>query len=607
MLRKSSLDPSKEQTAVYKFGLLNPLESLDQERMSIFFKQNNLWNKFVEIDHADRQAYEQIRRDQSPEYDQLSTEIELLDQQIKENIAAKKRVRQIERSRKPDLSGLNKIIGEARDRKRNCVEKRKLLKSALKNEIRPKVEALNKKTEAAIKAAEGQSELWWPHRSLIKDRYTTASQRAKKEGTMLNFHGFEGTGSYSFPFSQAKTYRNKSMRHLMDFGIQNVISIKPIPGLKIDHLSARSQQSRARHHLTLTIDRDKTTDEVKTMTWPIIFHRAIPADSIIQKITVSRKRNGDRFSWEAVFQVRDQKPVTPLSEHKSTLMCGIDPGWRLEENGELRVATLCTKVDNLFKFTALSLPVDLMKTIDRVDNTTSLLDREANIAWAHLYPLIKDANGEDRLSELKKRAVLNAKRSTEKEPEKNAPDRMMKAMYRYYRATPEAAAADPECFAILANWLEKTSKRQQENQNARRRCLRRRQHIYRNFAADLAKRFIYIHLESTPLAKLALNKKEPNGDGNALHKPARNQRTIAAISELFLAIENACRKSGSVIKWIDPKNTSDICSVCGTNNQDLVLENLIWTCKSCGTTHHRDENAARNIYNADPFENEAAA
>jgi putative transposase len=56
--------------------------------------------------------------------------------------------------------------------------------------------------------------------------------------------------------------------------------------------------------------------------------------------------------------------------------------------------------------------------------------------------------------------------------------------------------------------------------------------------------------------------------------------------------EEAGRK---VIKVPRFEPSSKMCSVCGAINQDLTLNDRQWICRSCGTLHDRDYNAAKNI------------
>jgi putative transposase len=41
--------------------------------------------------------------------------------------------------------------------------------------------------------------------------------------------------------------------------------------------------------------------------------------------------------------------------------------------------------------------------------------------------------------------------------------------------------------------------------------------------------------------------------------------------------------------------SSKLCSGCGAKNGALALSERTWTCTSCGTSHDRDVNAARNL------------
>jgi putative transposase len=41
--------------------------------------------------------------------------------------------------------------------------------------------------------------------------------------------------------------------------------------------------------------------------------------------------------------------------------------------------------------------------------------------------------------------------------------------------------------------------------------------------------------------------------------------------------------------------SSKTCSACGSKNETLRLSDRAWTCRSCGTSHDRDANAAANL------------
>ena len=46
---------------------------------------------------------------------------------------------------------------------------------------------------------------------------------------------------------------------------------------------------------------------------------------------------------------------------------------------------------------------------------------------------------------------------------------------------------------------------------------------------------------------------------------------------------------------VSARNTSKLCSVCGTKAESMPLQVRDWTCANCGTHHDRDINAAKNI------------
>ena len=79
-----------------------------------------------------------------------------------------------------------------------------------------------------------------------------------------------------------------------------------------------------------------------------------------------------------------------------------------------------------------------------------------------------------------------------------------------------------------------------------------------------------------------------------------NRRLARAISDAGFA--EFLRQIGYKAQWYGAKvwaadrwyPSSKTCSDCGVVNQALTLSDRVWVCL-CGTEHHRDVNAARNL------------
>jgi len=79
------------------------------------------------------------------------------------------------------------------------------------------------------------------------------------------------------------------------------------------------------------------------------------------------------------------------------------------------------------------------------------------------------------------------------------------------------------------------------------------------------------------------------------HKLARSISDVGW-SELFRQLEYKCTQYGKTLLKIGQfEPSSKLCSVCGSVNRDLKLQDREWTCPDCGTFHDRDINAAINI------------
>ena len=119
-----------------------------------------------------------------------------------------------------------------------------------------------------------------------------------------------------------------------------------------------------------------------------------------------------------------------------------------------------------------------------------------------------------------------------------------------------------------------------------KRVSNQRKDFYNVLANDLVKNHDYIFAEDLKIKNMIKN-----------HKLAKAISDSGWRSFLVILEWTALKRNKSLI-LIDPKNTTQMCSTCGTiSDKKIVLGQEEWTCPHCGTYHIRDINAAINIKN----------
>ena len=78
-------------------------------------------------------------------------------------------------------------------------------------------------------------------------------------------------------------------------------------------------------------------------------------------------------------------------------------------------------------------------------------------------------------------------------------------------------------------------------------------------------------------------------------KAEREKHEKWAFSELRNFIEYKARLAGSLVQYINPKNTSRQCSVCSYISKNNRKNQAEFVCRSCGNSENADYNAAKNI------------
>ena len=113
-----------------------------------------------------------------------------------------------------------------------------------------------------------------------------------------------------------------------------------------------------------------------------------------------------------------------------------------------------------------------------------------------------------------------------------------------------------------------------------------RKDFYNVLANNLVKNHDYIFAEDLKIKNMIKN-----------HKLAKAISDSGWRSFLTILEWTAIKRNKTFI-LVDPKNTTQMCSVCGViSDEKIILGTEEWTCPNCGTHHIRDINAAINIKN----------
>lgn len=572
----------------FKFGLLAPTSGFDQSAIDVLFLRNRLWNQLVELEQKSRAKYRELMLASDTTLAETQARIDAIDQERVDLIAQKKKVRSLARSKKVDTTVMDAAIERLLQERTGLREKARALREKVKVEIKPRAQELDKERYETVKKLIAESGLWWGNSETVVASYDVARVKAMKENAELRFKRFDGTGKYA-----VRQSGGFSLEELTG-GTLSFARIDALPAEQFSHLTERGRSHKARHTLTLTVYTYTDEQTGKKMrhqiTWPIILHRDIPQGTV-KMLHVQRKRIGDEFTWSCSITIDVPEVPKTISDHSSQSACGIDLGFRETKDG-LRVATLAGS-DGALRH--LHLPQDWLDGMDHVESLQSRISEEANLAWEKL----KAALGAiPAYPEQFHERVVNLLKAGDK-----VPVRGMRALHHVLKAEPEAL---PTALSVLDEWSRRIHRPYREMHNLRDKLINRRKDLYRNFAIDVARKYVLVRMEDMDLRKMAQVKKE-DGSDNPLHQAARDNRKRAALYELALYTKQACDKTGAQFEKMEPAYSTMACSTCGhLNHPD---EDIHFSCENCHTVHDQDENAAKNFLRGEylPPKNQSVA
>jgi transcription initiation factor IIE alpha subunit len=305
---------------------------------------------------------------------------------------------------------------------------------------------------------------------------------------------------------------------------------------------------------------------------------------------VNLRKIGPREEWTVDFFVDDKE--TPPMRNDAEGIVGMDVGWRLFDDGSLRVACWYGEDGEKGEY---RLSKELIGAIRKADELRSVRDMNFNEALSKLVQGLKRTGVPEWMCKFigkKDDKTPTAAQACSYLAQWKSAARLATFTRKWCSSDEGVSDNHRTIYEELEKWRYHDFHLWEWETSQRIKADRRRKNEYRNLAASLAKRYKILVLENFDLRKVIKRKGVEEESDN---QTARSNRKIAAISELRDVLKNAFEKCGEV-RFIEAKNTTKICAECGAMNEFDQAANLEHTCTGCGTLWDQDENASRVIY-----------
>lgn len=547
--------------AIFKYGCLAPLE-LPDAAGDVLFRANRLWNALVEIERESRAAANAVLGS-APEAAAATAEAERLSAEM-ERLQASRKAAKTGRGNRDLVASIAAQIASLAPELRTARAVAKEARKAAVEGSRDALRAIETRRKERVKTARNpeQSGLWWGHYNAVCAAYDTARSRAMKTGTQLQFHRFDGSGRWVNQIQGGITW-------------EELVAGKACPVSIVVHpprgTGKRTRIPTVDLSITLNTSGQRGVDFVRnSLTLRMLMHRPLPPHCRIQEVTITRRRIGSDWRYEALFLVRTEEPT----ERTGARAAGIDIGWRETPDG-LRVATIATPAGHVHHH----IDPDWIRRMERCETLRSLQDQAATTEAARVIAAWPSDDG-DPLIEYRRHLAITASRHP------------ARALYRLAIAARDRYGSDvdaPEWMPGLEQWRRQHRLWREEESNLRDKLIAHRRDRYRKLAAELCATVDTIGMDAMRLDHSArlINK---DGSETTLAATARRNRVYAAPSELRTAIESTAARTGvRVIRVSGP--TTSCCHLCGRLS-DVPADALIHRCPSCNAVWDRDANAA---------------
>ncbi|WP_262032044.1 transposase [Microvirga sp. Mcv34] len=555
--------PDQQQIIIRQYGLLSPVDwdiDCDEE----LNRMTKLWNELVDIEATNQEKYKLIIAD-APNLKEIKSRISILSDAHQACLAEKKffRAKGGSKVATPQFDQkIRQLYSELMTAKQSAA----IAAKAFREEVRDKLRELEEERRSNVKQARQASGLWWGNYNAVIKSFERGRTAALRAGGQMKLKPYDGSGRFTNQIQGGMSVCD------LFAGSHSQVSVAPLPP---DAWFSQARGNRRRHQRTfLRVTIFTRGTERRTVTWPMIMHREIPADCRIKEVVVTRRKLATKWRWQVVFTCT--RPASQIETPKSGHCVAVNLGWRRVADG-IKVATILRSDSDTLG--TVIIPSDIAAGFAHADELRSRREKLRHNALKRL----------NTIDWSKAPAILKA----DVEAIQALPRVSSGKLAVLWKIWLEQRSWNAGEFEALQQWRSEDKKLLLWEANLRDKLVRRRDDLYRKAARMVVHSVDSVILNDFDIAD-ASRVIKPSGKGNPLPMAARRYRMIAAPSRLRTWIKNQAAKSCVAIVSV-AEATTWVCSGCGATNEPIQPTALEFRCLKCGVVLDQDTNACRNM------------
>jgi hypothetical protein len=294
----------------------------------------------------------------------------------------------------------------------------------------------------------------------------------------------------------------------------------------------------------------------------VLFHRELPVHAKVKRISLVGSRQSPVMPWEYALIFTVETPGDSSLPSPPNLGIGIDLRWRKLDEDRLHVATVYDGKRHQELFLPLRFSTsDLGEvSLERIERAQALQSECLNRCKAELPPLLSVLPS--GFAQMGRKALFLL---------------MQQSWEKGYK----------EAASLIERYLRDHSQYRRIALLVENRLHGRREHLYRNFAIGLARRYGSWNVENIAIKGLREEVQEPG------FRAAAKYRDYASPGLLLQILKHAAKKYGIRLCEVPPEHTTDRCARCGAAFE--AGQQREGRC-AAGHRSYQDWNAAENIF-----------